>query len=336
MRQQHLRVAGVVINNIMLTLPDLREKQIVFIRTEQGLANKIKIANENIVFLKDDKVVNRVSCHKALAVFIVGDISITSRLIREGLQYGVSFFLLKSNFDLYASLCASAEANYAARMKQYAIAEPDALALSKQIVKNKIENQCALLRERGKTSALASECQKISQTIARAENQEELLGLEGSASKKFFEEYFSDIGWRRRAPRAKPDIPNFLLDMGYTFLFNFVDALLRLHGFDTYKGFYHKLFFQRKSLTCDMVEPFRCVIDKELLKAYNLGQIKPDDFSFMKNQCSLGYEARSRYAELFMDAIMQHKEDMYKFIQGFYRAVMRGEHSFDSFTINKK
>ena len=56
----------------------------------------------------------------------------------------------------------------------------------------------------------------------------------------------------------------------------------------------------------------------------------------MKNQCSLGYKVRSRYAELFMEAIMERKEDMYKFIQGFYRAVMRGEHSFDLFNINKK
>ena len=55
--------------------------------------------------------------------------------------------------------------------------------------------------------------------------------------------------------------------------FNCMDSLLRLYGFDTYKGFYHKLFFQRKSLACDVMEPFRCVIDKQILKAFNLGQI---------------------------------------------------------------
>ena len=52
------------------------------------------------------------------------------------------------------------------------------------------------------------------------------------------------------------------MDIGYTYLFNFIDALLRLYGFDTYLGFYHKEFYQRKSLVCDVVEPFRCIIDK--------------------------------------------------------------------------
>ena len=79
-------------------------------------------------------------------------------------------------------------------------------------------------------------------------------------------------------PGVKPDATNLLLDMGYTFLFNFIDALLLLFGFDSYKGCYHKLFFQRKSLSCDVVEPFRCIIEKQILKSYHLKQINKDDF----------------------------------------------------------
>jgi CRISPR-associated protein Cas1 len=56
---------------------------------------------------------------------------------------------------------------------------------------------------------------------------------------------------------------------------------LRLYGFDVYKGFYHKLFFNRKSLASDIMEPFRCVIDKALLKAFNLKQINEKDFKIV-------------------------------------------------------
>ena len=72
------------------------------------------------------------------------------------------------------------------------------------------------------------------------------------------------------------------MDIGYTQIFNFIDSILRLYGFDTYKGVYHKLFFARKSLACDIEEPFRSIIDKALLKAHNLNQINPDDFVFEK------------------------------------------------------
>jgi len=81
-----------------------------------------------------------------------------------------------------------------------------------------------------------------------------------------------------RYPRTKIDKNNLLLDMGYTFLFHFIETLLCLYGFDLYEGFYHKRFYQRKSLVCDVQEPFRCIIDEALKKAYNLGRISEKDF----------------------------------------------------------
>lgn len=40
----------------------------------------------------------------------------------------------------------------------------------------------------------------------------------------------------------KCDPLNTLMDIGYTYLFNFADAHLRLYGFDTYMGVYHQVF----------------------------------------------------------------------------------------------
>ncbi|RJQ31647.1 hypothetical protein C4572_02115 [Candidatus Parcubacteria bacterium] len=134
--------------------------------------------------------------------------------------------------------------------------------------------------------------------------------------------YFSGINWRRRSPRTKQDIPNFLMDSGYTFLFNFVEALLKLHGFDTYKGFYHKLFFQRKSLACDIMEPMRCLIDKQILKSYNLKQIKEEDFKIENGKYVLPFENNSKYASIFMETIMDRKEDIFSYVHGFYKFMM--------------
>ncbi len=323
-------------NYFMLTLPDFKNKQLLFIQTKRDVKNRIKFHNDNIVFTQDDKTINKASCHRVFAVFIIGDISITSELIKQGLQYGVSFFFLKNNFELYASVNASAEGNYLLRMRQYAATETEELRVSRQIVKNKIQNQIRLLRLKdNKTPYLKREKEIIAQ-IESSKNQESLLGIEGNASKEFFNNYFKPLKWRWRMPRVKPDIPNFLLDMGYTMLFNIVDSLLKLHGFDTYKGCYHKLFFQRKSLACDIVEPFRPIIDRQVLKMHSLKQVDESDFKAENGRVISSFFNSQKYARVFLETIMENREEIFKYVQGFYRFIMNSErNSFPEFKISR-
>lgn len=154
------------------------------------------------------------------------------------------------------------------------------------------------------------------------------MGIEGSFTKKFFSMYFEELNWYRRMPRAKIDEYNLLLDIGYTFLLNYVDSLLRLYGFDVYKGCYHKLFFKRKSLSCDIVEPFRCIIDKQLLKSFRLKQINKKDFKFANGQYSLEYNKSKKYAGIFLEGILNYKEDIFNYIYEFYRFMMDDAKNF--------
>lgn len=306
----------------MLSLPDFKEKQLLLIRAERGVSCGIRFQNDNIVFEKNGAATNRASCHKVFAVFIMGDISITSGLLKESRRHGVSLFFLKYNFESYASVNAAAEGHYLLRIRQYEIKEVKELAMAKMIIKNKIRNQCALLRERKLTGGLAGEEDGVIKAVEAAANADSIRGVEGNSSRRFFEEYFASIGWFRRIPRAKEDISNLLLDIGYSMLFNCADSLLRLFGFDTYKGFFHKLFFQRKSLACDLMEPLRCLIDRELLKMHNLKQIKKSDFKVKNGKYMISFEKSRKYAEIFMEAVMNRKEDIYEFTRGFYSFVM--------------
>jgi len=320
----------------MISLPDFKEKQLLYIRAERGVFNMIKFQNDNIVFLKDGAVINRASCHKVFAVFVLGDITITSGLMKDGVKHGVSFFFLKDNFESYANFGAVAEGHYLLRMRQYALSDAQELSMAKIIVKNKIANQCALLKERRLSRGMHKDMEDVLMSVEKANSHDSLRGIEGNASRRFFEEYFGSINWIRRAPRARQDVPNFLMDIGYTMLFNCMDSLLRLYGFDTYKGFYHKLFFQRKSLACDIMEPFRSVIDKQILKAFNLGQIDEKDFKVEKGKYTIEFEKSRKYTELFMEAIMGQKEELYNFVQGLYRHVMNDrKHGFPQFKISK-
>ncbi|PSO43267.1 hypothetical protein BRC19_01230 [Candidatus Saccharibacteria bacterium QS_5_54_17] len=306
----------------MISLPDFREKQLLLIQAQWRDKPKLKFTNENIVFTKHDEIVNRASCHKVFAIYVIGDISVTTKLIRETAGYGISLYFLKHNFETYSSCLPQAEGHYYLRSKQYTMSQDQQLAIAKNIVRGKLINQQRLLKE---TGIEPKSKQSIHRQVDATRSFKDLLGVEGSHTRSFFAAYFNPIDWRRRAPRTKEDIPNFLLDIGYNLLFNFIDALLRMHGFDTYKGCYHRLFFGRKSLACDIQEPFRCLVDKQLVKAYNLGQIDESDFSFKNGQYMLSFDKNQKYAQIFMRLLMDNKEDIFNYVHEFYRHVMNPE-----------
>lgn len=305
----------------MLGLPDFREKQLLFVQGKDIEKDKIRFSNENICLTRENKIQDQVSCHKVFALFVIGDCSLTTVLLRNCQKYGVSVFLLKNNFETYASIISTAEGNYLLRMKQYQL--KDELVIAKEIICNKLVNQIFLL-EQSKKQAAADCLKGLKTKISLVADGQDLLGLEGCASKFFFQSYFEELEWFKRLPRTKIDIANTLLDLGYTLLFNFVDSLLGVYGFDAYKGFYHRLFFQRKSLTCDLVEPFRAIIDKQLLKSDHLGQINKKDFKFIKGRYDISYENQRKYLEIFSQAIMDDKEKLFSYIRDFYYFIMNG------------
>ena len=119
------------------------------------------------------------------------------------------------------------------------------------------------------------------------------------------------------------------MDIGYTYLFNFIEALTAIYGFDVYCGVYHTFFYQRKSLICDLVEPFRCIIDQRLRKAYNLKQIDESDFYVKNAQYYLSYKNQSKYTKLFFKDLLEYKEDIFAFVQSYYRWFIKNKDIID-------
>jgi len=304
----------------MLTLPDFKEKKILFVFGDKDMDNKLKFWNDNIRLFRDNKPVNQLSCYKILAVFVCGECSFTSVLIRNCMKYGISLFFTRNNFEVYATIGAGAEGNTLLRKRQYYSLND--FELAKNLVKNKVYNQFMLLSKAKKIKTPVKFYKKFAEKIDLAGDEKVLLGLEGSSTKNYFRLYFGDIGWYRRMPRAKQDPQNILMDIGYTLLFNFMDSILRLYGFDVYKGFYHKLFFQRKSLACDLMEPFRCIIDSALLKMFTLKQFNAKDFKISKAKYFLPYDKQGKYLKIFSDVIMDNKEDIFGYIRQYYYSLI--------------
>lgn len=307
----------------MLSLPDFSAKKWIIVNPLEG--QKLSIKNDNIIVSdEENKILLQISCFRVYTVWILGSTTLTTVLLERAKKFGFSIFLLNSNLRTIGQWNAATEGNFVLRRKQYHFED---LNLSKRIVKNKLENQIALLKTiRSKSSDLKNDLLVLSSymdSIDKSEQNDSLLGLEGVAAKLFFKHWYEDLDWKGRKPRAKTDPINVLLDIGYTILFNFIDSLLDLYGFDKYCGFYHKAFYQRKSLVCDLVEPFRCIIDKQVLKSFRLNQIKIEDFEIYKHQYKLKFQKNKDVQKFFIPALMEEREEIFKYIQSFYRAFMR-------------
>lgn len=305
----------------MLSEPDFQQKQIIFIQIEEYKELAFKFSNDNLVVYSEGKIKNKLSLHKILSIFVIGSFTVTSNLVEKCISFGISIFLLRNNLEVYAEIESSAKGNYLLRHQQYNLDDRAELAIAKQIVINKTLNQFLVLKKLGyPTHPL--EPVTLKEQIETAIGYQVLLGIEGEASKYYFEHIFNPYNWYGRRPRTKSDINNLLLDIGYTYLFHFVDSILRLYGFDTYKGVYHKLFFQRKSLACDLMEIFRPVIDYTLIKAWHLNQINEADFVFKNPNFELPWKHNQQYSSIFLTAILDIKLEIFEYIRDYYRFFM--------------
>ena len=177
--------------------------------------------------------------------------------------------------------------------------------------------------------AIAILDQHIQKLETEPMNINEIMGIEGSASRTYFPQMFNNTVWQGRKPRIKCDYLNATLDIGYTILFNVVDAVLNVYGFDEYYGVLHRCFYMRKSLVCDLMEPMRPVIDYAIRKAINLKQIKQEDYKLYGYRYVLEWKYSSQYSKIFIDAIMEYKSELFLYIQGYYRSFMKGKSTED-------
>lgn len=308
----------------VITAPDFSKKQIVFVMFNEG--EKLAFSNDNIIVKTEEgKIKFQCTCYRLFIVFAVGHTSITSALIEKTKKFGFYIALMSGGFRLYDIIGARKEGNTLLRKIQYSYY---GLGIAKVITYNKINNQLfELKRIRNKneqTKEAISLIKEYKEKIPNAETLSEIMAYEGLSSKVYFRNYFNNVAWKGRQPRIKRDYVNSALDIGYTLLFAFIDALLSSYGFDTYCGVMHRQFYMRKSLVCDMVEPFRPLIDHALKIAINLGQIKEEQFTIINGQYRVKWKESAAVVKVFMKPILENKDCIFAYIQAYYRAFMKG------------
>lgn len=307
----------------MLSEPDFIEKKILVVFTHNG--EKISFKNDNIIVLDEEKQIKKqMSCYRLFAIFIVGGISLTSGIISRSKKFGFSIVLFTTSFKVYSTINFSLEGNTLLRRKQYITDKETEIA--NQIIINKIQNQKDILKKL-RDKDVQDGIENLEENIKRLKNNNynsyEIMGLEGTSAKVYFNRLFKNYNWNGRQPRIKRDKINLLLDISYTILFNYIEAILNIYGFDIYKGNLHKEFYKRKSLVCDMVEPFRPIVDYKLRKMINLNQIDNYKYVIINNQYQLNWQESAKFVSAILEEILKYKICIFRFIQQYYRWFMK-------------
>ncbi len=307
----------------MISLPEFEKKQILFVFLENG--EKMSFRNDNLIITdKEGKIKIQCTCYRIFLVYIVGYFSITSGLIQKTNKFGFSIIFLTNTFRPYHYIGAVKEGNTLLHERQYNYHD---LEIARLITENKINNQLELIkniREKSREQkAAVKEINEYLLKIPETKSIPELMGYEGSASKAYFSAYFEKLNWKGRKPRIKHDMINSLLDIGYTLLFSFIETMLVCYGFDTYCGVLHRNFYMRKSLVCDLIEPFRPLIDSAVKKGINLKQFKPEDFSIIENKYCLSWQKSSACVSALLVPLIADRLEIFSYIQSYYRCFLK-------------
>ena len=307
----------------MLTEPDFIEKKIVIAMPQKG--DKISFKNDNIIITDiDGKIKFQLTCYKLFAIFIIGGFTMTTGIIEKSKRFGFSIILFTTTFKVYATINYAMEGNTLLRKKQYETQKSNEIA--KAIIINKIQNQRDTLKKmRDKTiiDGIMNLDIQINNLLSNELNDYEIMGIEGIAAKVYFKRIFKDFEWNGRKPRVKRDRINLLMDIGYTVLFNYIEAILNIYGFDIYKGNLHKEFYKRKSLVCDIIEPFRPIVDYKIRKCMKLKQLDNYKYSIDNGQYHIDWRDGTDFMLMILEAVNEYKRNIFEYIQQYYRWVMK-------------
>lgn len=309
----------------MFTHKDIANRSLFVINGTEHQSLRVSNGRLMLEDTENNKVITKLPFPKILGLMVIGHTTITTALIEHCNKHGIPLVVMKPNFRPVFYYGNMAEANFLLRQKQFDQKQGD-INIARQLIKNKTLNQLQLLQKtREKNNTVDAAKNIIEQHLFKidsAANFRELMGIEGVIARYYFNAYFEFAKWKQRLPRVKQDTVNATLDIGYTMLFNYIECMTRLFGFDPYMGVYHQLWFRRKSLICDLMEPFRCIIEHRIRKSLKLKAFKATDFEIKKNAYYLKSEFKKVYMQTFFEAIIEHKSDIYKYIQQYYRCFM--------------
>ena len=256
--------------------------------TDQG--SILRKAGDRLLVEKAGEIILDLPYHKLDSVVVFGNVQVTTQALGELLEKGIPLHFLSRAGEYRGSLLPPRGAQVELRLRQFETYQSGSMPWAREFIAAKLANADRVLTALRSHQDPAAPFEKArdqvtagAAAIAATESLESLLGVEGAASKAYFQALWlfnkSDLHWPGRLMHPATDPLNALLSLAYTLLTQELTGLLEAAGLDPYLGFLHQIDYNRPSLALDLIEPFRYpIVDRLVLRTVNLRQFQADDF----------------------------------------------------------
>lgn len=267
-----------------------------------------------VVEIEDQKV--EISCKKVESIQIHTGAYFSTDAIKLALDNNIDIVFLDKYGNPYGRVWHTKLGSTGKiRLKQLKLsASKEGVELAKKWVSRKFKNQADFLKELA--SHRPEKRDKIEEYLKYIDNNRnilqnihgeieevrgEIMGLEGSASRIYFDclstllpERYEFLG-RSRMP-AKDGF-NCYLNYGYGVLYSMVEKGCILAGLDPFLGFIHSDNYNKKSLVFDLIEPFRSIVDKTVFYLHSSRKVNQGQYDEIKNGYTLNKEGKKLLIE---------------------------------------
>ncbi|MBZ0198361.1 MAG: CRISPR-associated endonuclease Cas1 [Ignavibacteriaceae bacterium] len=300
-------------------------KRTLYVHTQGA---ELRKEGERLIVIKSDSVLIDIPSLRISQVIIFGSCSITPAAMQFCLTNNIPITLLSSSGKYYGKVESSKGKNIELERLQFftSVDETFNLALSKTCISGKITNTRTLLQRSIKRrydteiEAVINSMKKSLIDLSKAENIEQLRGIEGNAAAEYFSVYgrtlLKETGFYqpvfKRIKRPPVDPINSLLSFGYTLLSANIYSTVSALNLNPYVGFFHTIRQGHPALASDLIEEFRHVIDSLVIQVINKSILTRKHFYFVKDPdtpCLLTKEGRKEFIRQFeikMNRITTH------------------------------
>jgi len=270
----------------------------------------------NCFLVKRDDKSFEVAVNKVNSILITTAAYITTDAIKLAVDNNIDIVFLDAHGDPFGRVwhpkLGSTTLIRRRQLEIYDISE--GLNLAKEWGLKKLDNQMDLLDRLRKTrDEKRLELERYIEEIENSREQmkrlrgtidarrQDMLGLEGRASRAYFEalsavmpEKYRFSG-RSRNP-AKDEF-NALLNYGYGVLYSLVEKACIIAGLDPYVGFLHTDSYNKMSLVFDIIEMFRIYIDETVVYLFTRRMVKDEFFEPLEQGMGLSKDGKAALIE---------------------------------------
>ena len=235
-------------------------------------------------------------------------VSISTYLLKELKENKINIIFCDEKHNPFGELTTFYSSHNSSKkiLEQSQFSNKDKDELWMKIIKNKIINQSILL------NLIKSDNFNLLIDYSNDVKLGDKTNREGHASKVYFNSLFG-----KQFIRHNSDSINYALNYGYSVLLSMFNKEIINYGCITQLGIHHKNEFNEFNLSCDLMEPFRVIIDDfvyknkdlEFNKEYKLQIVNlfNDKFKYKNKNYTLK-DIIKMYVGDTLNSIIEHKE----------------------------